>query len=186
MIGAGIAFALALGITVYPLISTWYNDRHQSKIHTQYIPCTLYRRNPAQFEAGPGRWDTAVFSEYPIHGANQREVFHYPQGIRRYVLSEDAVRGRLPAAPLLSLSVPGATRPGSFYPARDTEITSSRDSRYHDSWNLYESFPKIHTPFQIRDYGENPHLYHAFCVAEPELPESRMVIHDIVSFFHET
>lgn len=37
MIGAGIAFALALGITVYPLISTWYNDRHQSKIHTQYM-----------------------------------------------------------------------------------------------------------------------------------------------------
>ena len=65
-------------------------------------------------------------------------------------------------------------------------ITSSRDSRYHDSWNLYESFPKIHTPFQMRDYGEDPHLYHAFCVAEPELPESRMVIHDIVTFFHET
>lgn len=185
MIGAGIAFALALGITVYPLISTWYNDRHQSKIHTQYIPCTLYRRNPAQFEAGPGRWDTAVFSEYPIHGANQREVFHYPQGIRRYVLSEDAVRGRLPAAPFYPYLCPERLGRGLSIPP-GILITSSRDSRYHDSWNLYESFPKIHTPFQIRNYGEDPHLYHAFCVAEPELPESRMVIHDIVSFFHET
>ena len=31
-----LAFILALGITLYPIISTWYNDRHQSQIHTQY------------------------------------------------------------------------------------------------------------------------------------------------------
>ena len=30
-------FLLALGITLYPPISTWYNDRHQSEIHTQYM-----------------------------------------------------------------------------------------------------------------------------------------------------
>ena len=29
-------FLLALGITLYPLISNWYNERHQSEIHTQY------------------------------------------------------------------------------------------------------------------------------------------------------
>lgn len=29
-------FLLALGITLYPLISNWYNERHQSQIHTQY------------------------------------------------------------------------------------------------------------------------------------------------------
>ena len=33
---AVVAFLIALGITVYPLISTWYNNRHQSQIHTQY------------------------------------------------------------------------------------------------------------------------------------------------------
>lgn len=27
----------ALGITLYPLISNWYNSRHQSEIHTQYL-----------------------------------------------------------------------------------------------------------------------------------------------------
>ena len=36
-IGAACAgFLLALGITLYPLISTMYNNRHQSLIHTQY------------------------------------------------------------------------------------------------------------------------------------------------------
>lgn len=31
-----VAFLVALGITLYPVISTWYNDRHQSQIHIQY------------------------------------------------------------------------------------------------------------------------------------------------------
>ena len=34
--GAILIFLLALGITLYPLISNWYNERHQSEIHTQY------------------------------------------------------------------------------------------------------------------------------------------------------
>ena len=33
---AAVAFLLALGIMLYPIISTAYNERHQSKIHTQY------------------------------------------------------------------------------------------------------------------------------------------------------
>jgi sortase A len=33
---AMLAFLLALLITLYPLISTWYNDRHQAQIHVQY------------------------------------------------------------------------------------------------------------------------------------------------------
>lgn len=32
-----LVFLLALGITLYPLISNWYNERHQSEIHTQYL-----------------------------------------------------------------------------------------------------------------------------------------------------
>lgn len=35
--GAILIFVLALGITLYPLISNWYNEKHQSEIHTQYL-----------------------------------------------------------------------------------------------------------------------------------------------------
>lgn len=31
-----IAFILALGMTLYPLIGSWYNEQHQSQIHIQY------------------------------------------------------------------------------------------------------------------------------------------------------
>ena len=31
-----VAFLLALGMTLYPIISTVYNEKHQSQIHTQY------------------------------------------------------------------------------------------------------------------------------------------------------
>lgn len=34
--GAAVVFLLALGLTLYPVISNAYNNRHQSKIHTQY------------------------------------------------------------------------------------------------------------------------------------------------------
>ena len=33
---ASFTFLMALLITLYPLISTWYNDRHQAQIHVQY------------------------------------------------------------------------------------------------------------------------------------------------------
>ena len=39
--GAVLIFLLALGITLYPPISTWYNERHQSEIHTQYMEVAL-------------------------------------------------------------------------------------------------------------------------------------------------
>lgn len=65
-------------------------------------------------------------------------------------------------------------------------ITSRRDRCFSDSQNLSESFRRTGTPIRLMNYGKAAHLYHAFCVAEPELPESRMAIHDIVTFFHET
>ena len=34
---AVIGFVLALGITLYPMVSTIYNEQHQSKIHTQFL-----------------------------------------------------------------------------------------------------------------------------------------------------
>ncbi len=33
---AVLLFILALGLTLYPLISNFYNARHQSQIHTAY------------------------------------------------------------------------------------------------------------------------------------------------------
>ena len=30
------AFLIALGITLYPMISTWYNERHQAQVHIHY------------------------------------------------------------------------------------------------------------------------------------------------------
>ena len=32
-----LVFVLALFITLYPVISNYYNERHQSEIHTQYM-----------------------------------------------------------------------------------------------------------------------------------------------------
>ena len=32
-----LVFLFALGMTLYPLVSNWYNSRHQSEIHTQYL-----------------------------------------------------------------------------------------------------------------------------------------------------
>ena len=33
---ATLAFLIALGITLYPMISTWYNERHQAEVHIHY------------------------------------------------------------------------------------------------------------------------------------------------------
>ena len=33
---AAVMFLLALGLTLYPLISNNYNEKHQSEIHTAY------------------------------------------------------------------------------------------------------------------------------------------------------
>ena len=33
---AVVAFLIALGITLYPMISTWYNERHQAEVHIHY------------------------------------------------------------------------------------------------------------------------------------------------------
>ena len=48
---AVILFLLALGITLYPLLSTWYNARHQSVIHTEYMELVENTDNSALLEA---------------------------------------------------------------------------------------------------------------------------------------
>ena len=48
---AVVMFLLALGITLYPLISSYYNNRHQSEIHTKYEERLEQIDNSAKIEA---------------------------------------------------------------------------------------------------------------------------------------
>ena len=64
-------------------------------------------------------------------------------------------------------------------------ITSKKDKHYFQTKDLAEALCKWETPSILKDYGSDPSLSHAFCVSDPERPESRMVIHDIVTFFRE-
>ena len=76
--------------------------------------------------------------------------------------------------PILGLSIPECML-----------ITSKKDKHYFQTRDLAEALCKWETPSILKDYGSDPSLSHAFCVSDPERPESRMVIHDIVTFFRE-
>ena len=76
--------------------------------------------------------------------------------------------------PILGLSIPECML-----------ITSKKDKHYSQTRDLAEALCKWETPSILKDYGSDPSLSHAFCVSDPERPESRMVIHDIVTFFRE-
>ena len=76
--------------------------------------------------------------------------------------------------PILGLSIPECML-----------ITSKKDKHYFQTRDLAEALCKWETPSILKDYGSEPSLFHAFCVSDPERPESRMVIHDIVTFFRE-
>lgn len=76
--------------------------------------------------------------------------------------------------PILGLSIPECML-----------ITSKKDKHYFQTRDLAEALCKWETPSILKDYGSDPSLFHAFCVSDPERPESRMVIHDIVTFFRE-
>lgn len=76
--------------------------------------------------------------------------------------------------PILGLSIPECML-----------ITSKKDKHNFQTRDLAEALCKWETPSILKDYGSEPSLFHAFCVSDPERPESRMVIHDIVTFFRE-
>ena len=76
--------------------------------------------------------------------------------------------------PILGLSIPECML-----------ITSKKDKHYFQTRDLAEALCKWETPSILKDYGSDPSLSHAFCVSDPERPESRMVIHDLVTFFRE-
>ena len=79
-----------------------------------------------------------------------------------------------PSVPAVGLSLPPCML-----------ITSKKDKLYGYTKDLAEALQRCGTPCKLKNYGDDPHLYHAFCVFEPELPESRMVIHDICLYFRE-
>ena len=79
-----------------------------------------------------------------------------------------------PSVPAVGLSLPPCML-----------ITSKKDKLYGYTKDLAEELQRCGTPCKLKNYGDDPHLYHAFCVFEPELPESRMVIHDICLYFRE-
>ena len=79
-----------------------------------------------------------------------------------------------PSGPAVGLSLPPCML-----------ITSKKDKLYGYTKDLAAALQCCGTPCKLKNYGDDPHLYHAFCVFEPELPESRMVIHDICLYFRE-
>lgn len=79
-----------------------------------------------------------------------------------------------PSRPILGLSIPECIL-----------ITSKKDKYYSQTRDLAEALCKWETPIILKDYGSDSSLSHAFCVSDPERPESRMVIHDIITFFRE-
>lgn len=79
-----------------------------------------------------------------------------------------------PSVPAVGLSLPPCML-----------ITSKRDKLFSYTKDLSQALHRCGTPHTLKNYGDDPNLYHAFCVFEPELPESRMVIHDIINYFRE-
>lgn len=79
-----------------------------------------------------------------------------------------------PSVPAVGLSLPPCML-----------ITSKKDKLCGYTKDLAAALQRCGTPCKLNNYEDDPHLYHAFCVFEPELPESRMVIHDICLYFRE-
>lgn len=69
---ACLLFLLALGITLYPLFSTWYNERHQSVIHTEYMELVENTDNSALLEA---KRNADAYNEAIVPGTQLEEAF---------------------------------------------------------------------------------------------------------------
>lgn len=69
---ACLLFLLALGITLYPLFSTWYNERHQSVIHTEYMELVENTDNSALLEA---KRNADAYNEAIVPGTPLEEAF---------------------------------------------------------------------------------------------------------------
>ena len=75
-------FLIALGITLYPMISTWYNERHQAQVHIHYQEKVVQVDNSKLIEAKelavaynqtilPGAQDEDSFSKEALLSASE-------------------------------------------------------------------------------------------------------------------
>ena len=82
---AVVAFLIALGITLYPMISTWYNERHQAEVHIHYQEKVEQVDNTKLIEAKelavaynqtilPGAQDEDSFSKEALLSASENYV----------------------------------------------------------------------------------------------------------------
>lgn len=69
---ACLLFLLALGITLYPLFSTWYNERHQSVIHTEYMELVENTDNSALLQA---KRNADAYNEAIVPGTQLEEAY---------------------------------------------------------------------------------------------------------------
>ena len=69
---ACLLFLLALGITLYPLFSTWYNERHQSVIHTEYMELVENTDNSALLEA---KRNADAYNEAIVPGSQLEKAY---------------------------------------------------------------------------------------------------------------
>ena len=65
-------FLAALGITLYPLISNWYNERNQSEIHTQYMEIIENIDNTDLLQA---KEDAVSYNALLVPGAQSGDSF---------------------------------------------------------------------------------------------------------------
>lgn len=99
IIAAILVFLLALGITLYPLFSNWYNEQHQSEIHTQYLEIIEQTDDSALLQAKqmadeynallvPGTRNSESFSQEALLEASEtydRQLDLAGDGIMGYV-----------------------------------------------------------------------------------------------------
>lgn len=69
---ACLLFLFALGITLYPLFSTWYNERHQSVIHTEYMELVENTDISALLEA---KRNADAYNEAIVPGTQLEEAY---------------------------------------------------------------------------------------------------------------
>lgn len=67
-----LSFILALAITLYPIISTWYNERHQSEIFTQY---QTQIENVGNEQMQAAKSNAIAYNEALVPGAHLAESF---------------------------------------------------------------------------------------------------------------
>ena len=66
------AFLIALGITLYPMISTWYNERHQAEVHIHYQEKVEQVDNTKLIEA---KEQAVAYNQTILPGAQDEDSF---------------------------------------------------------------------------------------------------------------